>query len=200
MTVEPYFFHGIRRLNLDALYKIIDSGYILPRSMLNGTVTDCNNIFNGNSWISISQKSLYDPTSMRYFRDSYSEWIPNNLCIVINPNIKDIRYTNYIDADEFYPDERKRLVKDESDTRYSYYIDEVQTKKPIFIEDFLAIGYPLERFKSIKSQEEIDKDLETIYSMLEQKGITIPVLNSSIESFADNEKQMILSKIKRPKK
>lgn len=200
MTVEPYFFHGIRRLNLDALYNIIDSGYILPRTMLNGKVTDHNNIFNGNSWISISQKSLYDPAHMREFRDSYSEWIVNNLCIVINPKINDIRYTNYIDSDEFYPEERKRLVKDESDTRYSYYIDEVQTRHPIFIDDFIAIGYPLERFKATKSKEEIDKDLETIYSMLEQKGLNIPVLDSSIESFADNERQMMLAKIKRPKK
>lgn len=200
MTVEPYFFHGIRRLNLDALYKIIDCGYILPRAMLNGTVTDCNNIFNGNRWISISQKSLYDPSCMREFRDSYSEWIANNLCIVLNPNIKDIRYTNYIDSDEFYPEERRRLVKDESDTRYSYYIDEVQTKSPIFIDDFLAIGYPLERFKFIKSQQEIEEDLETIYSMLEQKGLNIPVLDSSTYSFADNERQMMLTKIKRPKK
>lgn len=200
MTIEPYYFHGIRRLNLDALYKIIDNGFILPRKMLNGTVNDCNNIFNGESWISISQKSLFDPIIMSHFRDSYSEWIPNNLCIVINTNIKGIRYTNYIDSDEFYPEERKRLVRDDSDERYSYYIDELQTKVPIPSSAFLAIGYPLEKFRGIKTQEEIEKDIETIYSKLAEQGLDIPVVDSSTEDFADNERNMILSKIRRPKR
>ena len=43
--MEPYLFHGIKWFNYDLLIKIIESGYILPRCMLEpGLVTDQNNI------------------------------------------------------------------------------------------------------------------------------------------------------------
>ena len=197
--MEPYLFHGFRDFNIDVLCKVLENGFILPRKMIDGAKTDCNNIFNGNAWISLCQKSLMD-TSMYYrFRDSYSEWVLDHLCIVIKNDIDGVRFTNYIDPDECYASVRKRLVYDENLERYSYYMDEVQTNVPIPCDKFLAIGYPMDHFKRIKTDDEINEDINRIYKMLEESGLEIPIVNSSEYSFADNEKCIRLSKIIRAK-
>lgn len=193
--MEPYLFHGFRDFNVDVVCRVLENGFILPRKMINDAKTDCNNIFNGNAWISLCQKSLMD-TSMYYrFRDSYSEWILDRLCIVIDNNIDGLRFTNYIDPDECYASVRKRLVYDENPERYSYYMDEVQTNIPIPSDKFLAIGYPVDYFRSVKSFEEMREDISKIYKILEEKGLNIPVINSSEYSFADNSECIRLSKI-----
>lgn len=200
--MEPYLFHGFRDYNVETVYKVLESGFILPRKMItNGAKTDCNNIFNGNAWISLSQKSLVEEHALRRgFRECYSEWITDHLCVVIKNGIEGIMYTDYVDRDECYSSWRKKNVYDENPRRFSYYLDEVQTNVPVPTSSFLAIGYPIYHFSAVKSLEDIEKDIEGIYLLLESKGLDIPVLNSSLENFADTKEDMIKSKIKRPEK
>lgn len=195
--MEPYFFHGFRDYNIETVYKVLKSGFILPRKMVEDAKTDCNNIFNGNAWISLSQKSLIDEHVLRRFRVSYGEWIPDHLCAVISPNIEGIVYTDYVEKDEFYGPIRKRVVYDENPRRFSYYLDEIQTNVPISVKDFLAIGYPISYFSTTKSKEEMDKEIEELYRRLDSMELDIPVIDSSSYNFADNKEQIAKSKIKR---
>ena len=95
--MESYFYHRFRNFNLDTLLRVFDSGFILPRKMVVNGVDDANNIFNGNSYISLVQKTLMTDDMCRYFRSAYNELIQGNLCVVISSEIDGIVYPNYID-------------------------------------------------------------------------------------------------------
>ena len=99
--MEPYFYHRVKNLNIDTLFKIVDSGYIMPRVMINTTFCDHGNVFNGNEWISLSQKVLIPPVHYFDFRSSYDEIIVGSLCIVIDGDLDNIAYTDFIPYDEF---------------------------------------------------------------------------------------------------
>ena len=167
--------------------------------MITNGIVDCNNIFNGDAWISLAQKSACDLYMLERFRDSYSEWIIDHLCVVVDPNIEGVSYTNYIDADEFYSSLRKRLVFDSNPDRYSYYIDEVQTNVPVPINKFLALGYPMDYFRAKKGDQEVEKDIELLYDKLHNKKLDIPIVNSSVYDFADDFQHIECHKIKKIK-
>lgn len=189
--MEPYYFHGFRNCNLETLYKVLECGFILPREDINGIKESGTNLYNGEKWISLCQKSLADDYMARIYSTSYNEMIYNNLCVVIDSNLKGIVDTLYIPSDCFYESMRKQLVYDQNKERYSSFIDEVQTDIPISINDFLAIGYPLDRFK----KEETEQNIKEIEKRLEQTGLNIPILNSSVYDFGDSKEQFALSKI-----
>jgi len=194
--MEPYFFHGFRDYNVDTVCRVLESGFILPRKMITNGFDDSNNIFNGEAWISLSQKSLIDPHPRYRVREAYNEWIYDHLCVVISPNIDGVTYTNYVDSDECYKEWRKHVVYDDNPIRYSYYIDEVQTNVAIPVEKILALGYPSNYFFMIKGESGVKDDLDVLCNKLASKNLDIPIVNSSMYDFADNSKQLIKSKIR----
>ncbi len=193
--MESYFYHRFRNFNLDTLLRVFDSGFILPRKMIVNGVDDANNIFNGNSYISLVQKTLMTDDMCRYFRSAYNELIQGNLCVVISSEIDGIVYPNYIDFG-FDDSSVFNNKNDDSPYRYSYYMDEVQTAIPIPISKFIAIGYPIAHFTREKTKDEIVNDIITIKKKLNDKKINIPIIDSTNSEFADDEKQIELSKIK----
>ena len=108
---------------------------------------DKNNIFNGDSHISLVQKTLMTDDMYKHFRSSYNELIQGSLCAVISPEIEGIVYPNYFDCEY----DTSFIISDDSTERYSYYLDEIQTAVPIPTSKFLAIGYPMTHFKTKKN-------------------------------------------------
>ena len=190
--MDPYFYHRVKNLNIDTLFKIVDSGYIMPRVMINTTFCDHDNVFNGNEWISLSQKVLIPPVHYFDFRSSYDEIIVGSLCIVIDGDLDNITYTDFIPYDELYNEISRKIISDDNPARYSDCIDEVQTRHAIPTDKFVAIGYP---FTSI-DEKSAKKEVGMIREKLDSKGLSIPILNSSKYDFADDEHCMKLSKIK----
>lgn len=194
--MEPYYFHRFRNYNLERLIQVLESGFILPRSMMKNPPTDQNNIFNGTNWISLAQKTLMDDQQCNYFRSSYNELIPGNICVVISPSIDGIVFPDYFDYENVFDDkEREKVFFNDGKERFSYYLDEVQTDVPIPTSKFIAIGYPVSHFKITKSDKEIAEDIENIKSTMERNKINIPILDSTSYSFADDERHMKTSKI-----
>lgn len=194
--MEPFLFHGFKNDNIDALLNVLECGYILSRKNLtsNGYVykNDCNNIFNGNDWISLSQKSLIDNRLSHIYRSSYDEFIFNKICLVIDPMGLDLKYTNTIDWDNCYPDVLRELVNDDNTIRYSYYMDEVQVKHSLSKTKFLAIGYPI---KSVRNTNKVIEDLNRIRESLLRVELNIPIVNSDIYTFADNRNEIAKTKL-----
>lgn len=190
--MEPYFYHRVKNLNIDTLFKIVDSGYIMPRVMINTTFCDHGNVFNGNEWISLSQKVLIPPVHYFDFRSSYDEIIVGSLCIVIDGDLDNITYTDFIPYDELYNEISREIISDDNPARYSDCIDEVQTRHAIPTDKFVAIGYPF----TSKDEKSAKKEVGMIREKLDSKGLSIPILNSSKYDFADDEHCMKLSKIK----
>lgn len=191
--MEPYLYHGIGDYNLDRLINILKCGYILPKKMLpdNFKVYRKKQLdLNGISWISLSQKSLYDDYLGEINPSSFDTHIYNHPCIVINPNIEGKVLTSHILYDYYGPDYLKSLLNDESNDRYSTYMDEVQTNIPIPINKFLAVGYPIDYFKNNKSSKEIKSDIEIIKKLIKSAKLDIPIVDSSNYEFADNKEKI----------
>ena len=188
--MEPNLFHGIRDYNLYKLINILKCGYILPRKDLEEKYR-YKNIdevdLNGNEWISLSQKSLYDEYMGSLSLSSFYRFSYNHLCFVIKNNFKDIHYTNFIDFDLYGSAFFKSMVKDDSNERYSSFMDEVQTNIPIPRSDFLAIGYPK---KAFQEKCDVKKDLRMIKEILENTNTDIPIVDSSYYDFADNKEKI----------
>lgn len=197
--MEPYYFHRFRNFNLDALYSVVENGFILPRKMIKDAPSDTKNIFNGNSWISLSQKSLMDDLMNRRFLSSYNELIVGSLCAVIDKDIPGVVDTNYVIYDFLSPSLKDKIRNSEALPRFSEFLDEVQTDVAIPIEKFLAIGYPLSHFRKSLSDEDVIRDIEKIEDAFLKKGISIPILDSGIYDFADDEEHIALSQIKKEK-
>lgn len=196
--MEPYIFHSFRNFSLETLYKVLESGFILPRKMIKDGPTDTNNIFNGNDYISVAQKTLMSDSMLDYYRSSYNELICGSLCAVITPKIDGITYPNYVDFGTIYSEvERERATYHDRTVRYSYYMDELQTNVPIPTSKFLAIGYPLSYFKGQKSESVVEKELEQIEQSLTKNRLNIPIIDSTSYDFADDKEHIALSKIKR---
>lgn len=186
--MEPYLYHGIRDHRFDRLINILKTGYIFPKNMLSDKYKIDRSIsldLNGNCWISLGQKSLIDDYYRETCPNSFDDFIYNHLCIVVNPNIEGIRYTNHIWYDSMSHDDIIELISDESIIRYSTLMDEVQTNKPISTRDFIAIGYPQNRSNR-------KKELEELKETLLKQQLPIPVVDSSRYDFADD-----VSKIKK---
>ena len=184
--MEPYLYHGIRFNNIETLYKILDSGFILPRCMIKGSENfDRNNIFNGTKYISLTMKTLMDEHDLEYYRSSFDEVILGSLCIVID-GFKDIVFPSYVDWDRISTEEAKRILFKDDDQRYSYYLDEVQTNKRIPISNFIAIGYPNYTFEyhlgTINNKEQLLRLKERLLT----HGLDIPIVDSSSYYFADD--------------
>ncbi len=188
--MQPYYYHSIRNLNMERLIQILDSGYILPRAMMENKPSDKNNIFNGNNWISLTQKTLMDDDMLYEYRSSYDELIPGSICFVIEPNIEGIKFPNYIDPEFGYYYEGKDILFSDGDERFSYYLDEVQTNKPIPTSKMLAVGYPLNRRLNECGIKQVKSEIAFIKSTLERNNLSIPIIDSSEYDFADTEEKI----------
>ena len=185
--MKSYLYHSIKFYNFDTLYKILDSGYILPRCMIKGSESfDRNNIFNGTKYISLTMKTLMGENERYYYRSSYDEVIAGSLCIVID-KFKDIIFPSYLDWDMTSREETNKILFKDGPDRYSYYLDEVQTDKKIPISNFIAIGYPNANFEYRLGTLKNKKQLLEIKEALVKHNLIIPIINSDVYSFADNE-------------
>ena len=186
--MEPFLYHGIKRYNLDLLKTILQSGEIKARCDLKeGLIKDENNIFNGTKYISLCEKALYSGYAEGHTRVSYDEFINNQICLVLkNDNIKLI-FPDVIDLDFLSPEEWAAIKFKADDHRYTYFEDEVQTKDRIKLKDNLvAIGLPMEYLMYSYSKDEIRDICEQLKSIMEEQGYTVPIVNSSKYSFADD--------------
>ena len=191
--MEPFLYHGIKWNNYSLLVKILKSGYIFPRCMLeDGLVTDKNNIFNGTKYISLCQKSLFDVHMEGIFRCSFDEYILNKPALVLkNENIKLIYPENLtmLDKDMMSPEEWRNIIFNDGEKRFSYYLDELQTDDAISLKDnLLAVGIPLSIFSKQYTKVEQQKILTEIKSIILKEYDNIPIVDSSIYNFADDEK------------
>jgi hypothetical protein len=184
--MEPYLYHGIKFKNLDVLIEILSTGFILPKSMQKNAIDDGHNIFNGDKYISLSQKTLIED-DMRYrARCSFDSCIHNNINIVIS-NFWDIIYPDYVNWDYLSPERARAIKLSEDRHRYSDCMDEVQTDKPVPKSNFIAIGYPT----NLRSDpKEAEADVKRIYEALERAQLRIPVIDSSHYDFADTEEHI----------
>lgn len=188
-NMEPYLYHGIRDFNLDKIINILKTGYIVKRKDLeNKYISKDKNEsdFNGENWISLSQKSLYDSYYGSPRLSSFDRFVYNHLCIVIKNNYKNLVYTNFVDFD-MYSSSYFKKIQEEGNERYSTFMDEVQTKENIPISEFIAIGYPTKYFKYRK---DVSSDIELIKNTLNEKKLLIPVIDSSFYDFADTEEKI----------
>lgn len=187
--MEPYLYHGIRDYNVDRLINILETGFILPKKMLPDrfSVNRENQLdLNGQSWISLSQKSLYDDYYESVSTSAFDFHVRNHICIVIHPGIEGINYTNFLLYDYYGPQYVRGMVNDDSEDRYSTYMDEVQTRIPIPTSKFIAIGYPKVFLIKRDRKRNIENELQRIKGKLDEKGLVIPIVDSSYEDFADD--------------
>lgn len=196
--MKSYYFHSIRNFSVERLIQVLDTGYILPREMMNNPPSDKNNIFNGNKWISLTQKTLMDDEMSRFYRSSYNELVPGSICLVLEPNVEGITFPNYVDPEfDYYEQTGRKVLFSDDDTRFSYYLDEVQTNKPIPTSKIIAIGYPLQyKLEKNEEKEKIEEEITSIKSALERNDLNIPLIDSSHYDFADDEEKIRTSEIK----
>ncbi len=184
--MEPYLYHGIKFKNIEVLLEILSTGFIVPRSMQKHPIEDNLNIFNGNKYISLSQKSLIEDGMRWMARVSFDVIIHNNINIVIN-NFLDIIYPDLVNWDCLSPQEARRIRLCDDRQRCSDCMDEVQTDKPIPKSNFIAIGYPT----TLRSNpEERDADIRRIYEAIKRAELDIPVVDSSHYDFADTQEHI----------
>ena len=186
--MEPFLYHGIKRYNLDLLETILKDGYLKPRKDLpEGLVTDKNNIFNGTEYVSLCEKALYSGYADGHTRVSYDEFISNQICLVFkNDNIKLI-FPDIIDLDFLSTEEWAAIKFKDGDHRYTYFEDEVQTKDTISLKDNLvAIGLPMEYLGYSYGKGEIKEICDRLTSIMEEQGYSVPIVDSSKYSFADD--------------
>ena len=187
--MEPYLYHGIRDYNLDKLINILKTGYIVKRSNLEDKYKskDIDEIdFNGENYISLSQKSLYDPYRGISRFSSFDRFIYNHLCFVIKNHFKNLIFTNFVDFDMYSSNYFKNILKEDKE-RYSTFMDEVQTNVDIPVSDFLAVGYPV---KYLKYRTDTNSEIELIKNTLNEVKLEIPVVDSSFYDFADTEEKI----------
>lgn len=184
--IEPYTYHGFKFYKIDTLLKVLDSGFILPRCMINDeSLKDKNNLFNGTKYISLCRKSMIDDRMTGIYRNSFDERVFDNLCVVMD-DVTDILYPNLIEWDYLGERELKEILFNDNELRYSYYQDELQTAKPIPITKIIAVGYPKAYFETTFGEEQSNKSLEIIRSELEKHNLDVPIVNSGNYDFADN--------------
>ena len=192
--MEPYLYHGIRDYNLDRLINILKVGFILPKKMLANKykVNRENQLdLNGQSWISLCQKSIYDDSLGDISPSSFDEHILNHISVVIEESIDNKTYPSHIIYDYYGPEYIRNLIDDNSDNRYSTYSDEIQTNKPISIKKFIAIGYPkLFLLSKNKKETEVKSNIRLIKDTLDEKKLYIPVIDSSYYDFADDQEKI----------
>lgn len=201
--MENFLFHGLREINgeLSVLFNILENGYILPRCQIaNSEKMDTNNIFNGTKYISLCQKSLMNYPKEDFERYSYDDYIYNKICFVIKNEDKNLIYPSYVERDFVSPEEWKRIIFNDDDQRYSYYLDEVQTKDPISIKDIIAIGLPVATLEYLLGKNVYNDFVEKLRNTLKEKNLNIPICDSSMYSFADDYQRIENSNILKLKK
>ncbi len=200
--MEPFLLHGIKWNNYDLLLSIIDQGYILPRSMQENPPEDRNNIFNGDDYTSFCQKSLMDGYMFELYRCSFDDFILNKPTLVLkadNVNLIYPRNMTMLEKDMMSTDEWRKLICNNEGERVSYYGDELMTKDKVSLKDnLIAIGLPMDDLKMSYSEEQIEDLVSKIKDGLGKLGREdVPIVNSSIYSFADNMEEIENARIDR---
>lgn len=190
--MKNYLYHGIKWFDYKLLVKILENGYIVPRCMLkDGISSDTNNLFNGNKYISLCQKSLWGELDKLEYKCSFDDYIFNRPALVLKRENIDIAYPNLITKVEsgmMSPEKWKKITFNDDDERYSYYSDELQTKEKISLKDnLIAVGLPGNHLKRQLSTDEAKQILKSVKEALIKSELDVPILDSSIYSFADDE-------------
>lgn len=200
--MESFLFHGIKWRDYDLLVNIIESGYILPRCMIDYDFSnDKNNIFNGTKYISLSDKGLVNQGAIDIYWCAYDEFIVDQPSLVlkkdnlkiIHPKIITRHQRDLLSNEEW----RAMLYDDDSEERLTYYMDEVQVKEPISIRDNLvAVGIPSDYLNYVLKKDEANELIDRVNSAVKKNGIDVPIVDSCMYSFADNERNIEKHKIK----
>ena len=187
-----YLYHGIKWWDYDLLVKIIESGYLKPRCMLEpGLITDNNNIFNGTKYLSLTEKVRVDGG-----RSSYDERIWGNPCFVLKRDNLDLIHPRYVEMDFLSDEEQRKILFSDNDERYSYYEDEVQVKDKISLKsNLVAIGLPMYDLDGSHDNDSKLKLFGDIKRALLGNDIDVPIVNSSVFDFADNDEAIEKTKI-----
>ena len=189
--MEPYLYHGIRNYDIERLINIIKTGYILPKKDLKDKYKVVRNEeldLNGQKWISLCQKSIYDESYAEISPSSFDSFIYKKYCIIFNNDIEGLTYTTHLIYDFYGAKYLKERAKDDSNTRVSTFSDEVQTSIKVPIKKSIALGYPKTYLES--QQKDTKKELELIKEELLKHEYTIPIIDSSFYDFADDEEQI----------
>ena len=189
--MEPYLYHGIRNYDLDRLINILKTGYILPKKELASQfkVDRTHELdLNGQSWISLCQKSIFDDSVEEISHSSFDSFVYKNLCFVFDYNVDGIVYPNHMIYDFYGPKYIRSLVDDESSTRVSTYSDEVQTSIKIPVSKSIAIGYPKAYLSS--SDCDVASQLMKIRKALCESKLDVPIVDSSYYDFADTKENI----------
>ena len=189
--MEPYLYHGIRNYDLDRLINILRTGYVLPKKELSSQfkVDRTNELdLNGQSWISLCQKSLFDDSFDDVSHSSFDSFIHKNLCLVFNFNIDGIVYPNFLVYDFYGSKCIRSLVNDESRNRVSTFSDEVQTSVKIPVSKAIALGYPMDYLSSL--DYDVASQIKEIRKTLCESKLDIPVVDSSYYDFADTKENI----------
>ena len=145
----------------------------------------------GDSWIAFSLKVLNDDDYAYLYEDTYKSafnaHVKNHISLVLDSKkagMGNFQYAQCLPYDIYGPGEFRAKVKDDSDERYSPYLDEMQTNKPVSIDSLVAIGYP----KAFLDEKEWDTvgDLAVIREALYRNMVNVPIVDSSYDEFADN--------------
>lgn len=192
--MEPYLYHGIKWNNFELLMDILTTGHILSRKNLNNKITDKNNIFNGEEYVSLCQKSLNDDYLRYDYKSSYDDFIVGKPCLILKNNNFNLIFPNLIsllDKDIMSPDEWHKIIFKDDDVRYSYYMDELQVKDEVKLENALiAVGLPMEYINYNLNEEDKKNLFKRISLVLKEKYNNIPIIDSSRYNFADNEEEI----------
>ena len=190
--MNNYLYHGVKWWNYDLLVEIIKSGYIMPRCMLPKEANqDTNNIFNGTKYISLTEKVRLDGE-----RSSYEEVIYGNPCFVLKRDYIDLIHPKFIEKEMMTPEDYRKILFSDADERFSYYGDEVQTKDKISLKsNLVAIGLPVYDLDATFDNEGKLRLFGSIKEALLGHDIDVPIVNSSLYDFADDEEAIERSKI-----
>jgi hypothetical protein len=92
------------------------------------------------------------------------------------------------------PEEWRKLIFRDDGERVTYFADELQTKDRISLHsNLIAVGLPKAVLNYEKNGEET---FERIQKTLRDKGLSVPIIDSSVYSFCDNAETIENNKIK----
>ena len=131
------------------------------------------------------------------YGSSFDSFIFNSLCLVLkwdNINLIYPRLISYLDKDMMSTEEWHNIIFQDEGERVSYFADELLTRDRISLKDnLLAVGLP-EAVLNYDGTKEII--VSKVQEALLSRGIDVPIINSSIRTFCDNEEEINKSKIK----
>ena len=194
--VDTSDFVASLHLRCDKICDIIDSGYVLSRQYLGDKVKDGNNIFNGNTFVSLTIND--EPRHERFEMSSYDNYIVSSFCLIFS-DLKGYYLTSGLDPDDLSPDDFRYFTRDNNVNRYSNFFDEVQVKDKVDLRDskLVAIGMPISLMKDSGVEEETISELvDRVQGSLKKNGFdNVFIVDSTNSSFGKTEESLMENKV-----